>query len=80
MGLWVSKRVTVDNFRKATLFNAFLDDKFKVILVGVGGLRNPMDSLTFPYFSRESSEVLGKWNCRFGIQLLGENENRQKFL
>ena len=51
MGLWVNKRVTVDNFRKVTLFNVFLDDKFKVILVDVGGSRNPMDSLTFPYLA-----------------------------
>ena len=36
--------------------------------------------IDFPYFSRKSSEVWGKWNCRFDIQLLGEDQNRQKFL
>ena len=37
-------------------------------------------SLIFRVFSRKSSEVWGKWDYRFDIQLLGENQNRQKFL
>ena len=35
--VWVNEWVVVDNFRKATLFNTFLDDKLKVIFVGVCG-------------------------------------------
>jgi len=35
--VWVNERVVVDNFRKATLFNAFLDSKLRVTFVGVGG-------------------------------------------
>ena len=35
--VWVNEWVVVDNFRKATLFNTFLDDKLKVIFVGVDG-------------------------------------------
>ena len=38
---WVNKRVIVYNFSKSTLFNAFLDDKLKVVFVGVGCSRNP---------------------------------------
>ena len=32
------------------------------------------------FFSRKSSEVWGKWDYRFDIQLLRKNPNRQKFL
>ena len=37
---WVNKRVIVYNFSKSTLFNAFLDDKLKMVFVGVGCSRN----------------------------------------
>ena len=78
--VWVNEWVVVDNFRKATLFNAFLDDKLKVVFVGVGCSRNSTNSLIFWYFSRKSPEVFGKRGCRFDIQVLGENQNFQKFL
>ena len=37
-------------------------------------------SLIFSCFSRKSIEVWEKWDYRFDIQLLGENQNRQNFL
>ena len=64
MGLWVNKRVIVDNFRKATLFNTFLDDKLKVIFVGVGGPRNPTSAI---WASFRCSMIRTKW--RFWIFL-----------
>ena len=62
--VWVNEWVVVDNFRKATLFNTFLDDKLKVIFVGVGGSWNPTSAI---WTSFRCAMIRTKW--RFWIFL-----------
>ena len=57
---WVNKRVIVYNFSKSTPFNAFLDDKLKVVFVRFGCSRNPTDATWTSFWY---AMIRTKWRC-----------------